>query len=787
MRSTSIIHHTHLRTGLLVLATLLAAAAPMIAAADTAYLEFDSNGLEALGPDYVYEGWLIVDGTPVSAGRFTVLADGSLSRSNFAIDVADMAAVSTYVLTIEPAVDADPNPSHTHILAGDFSGGTAALSAGHGAALGDDFTSATGPYILNAPSGGGTADYFNGIWWLDTMTGPGPTLDLPALPDGWVYEGWVVGDDGPVSTGRFVMASGDDSDIGGISAGPYATPPFPGQDFINPTFELTNGFAAVITIEPEPDNSSAPFTFKPLVDGMIDDVGAGVLQDMDNNAASFPTATVRMSSSQIGSETAQLQLRLHGLEDLGDGWAYEGWLILDGSPVSTGTFTVDGSGVQSQSYFPTEVSSLDAISAFVLTIEPVPDNDPSPSHVHILGGDMIWGRAALSIDHPAAIGTDFATASGSYILAAPSGGGAAPYFNGIWWLDPDVGPAATLDLPELPDGWAYEGWVVGDSGPISTGRFTSASGADSDGTGADAGPEPGPAFPGQDFVDPATDLRGLVTVISVEPEPDNSAGPFTLKPLMDRVIDDVGGMVLQPMSRNTAALPGGEAALLYETVIPGGANVVGFAGARWHTDLDLANTGGMASTATIQLLAADQANPAPESMTFSLAPGMSVRYADAFAELFDFEGSGALRVLIDSPDVAVSSRTYAADENGSYGQGIPAYSMLRAVRYGEMGRLAGLSESGNTSDGFRTNIGLANATGAMVTVNVWLYSSDGVLVDSIELTLDGYEQRQLNRVFPEATEVGYAVLTTSTPGGAFFAYGSVVDNKTADPTFIAIQ
>jgi hypothetical protein len=782
MRSTSIIHHTHLRTGLLVLATLLAAAAPMIAAADTAYLEFSSNGLEALGPDYVYEGWLIV-----SSGRFSVLADGSLSRSNFAVEVSDMAAVSTFVLTIEPMVDPDPGPSEVHILGGDFSGGTAALSAGHPAALGDDFSSATGPYILNAPSGGGTADYFNGIWWLDTMTGPGPTLELPTLPTGWVYEGWVVGDGGPVSTGRFVMASGNDSDVGGISAGPYATPPFPGEDFINPTFDLTDGFAAVITIEPEPDNSSAPFTFKPLVDGMIDDVGAGVLQDMDNNAASFPTATVRMSSSQIGSETAQLQLRLHGLEDLGDGWAYEGWLIVDGSPVSTGTFTVDGSGVQSQTYFPTEVSSLDAISAFVLTIEPVPDNDPSPSHVHILGGDMIRGRAALSIDHAAAIGTDFATAAGSYILAAPSGGGAAPYSNGIWWLDPDAGPAATLDLPELPDGWVYEGWVVGDSGPISTGRFTSASGADSDGTGPDAGPEPGPAFPGQDFVDPATDLRGLVTVISVEPEPDNSVGPFTLKPLIDRVIDDVGGMVLQPMSRNPAALPGGQAALLHETVIPGGANVVGFAGARWHTDLDLANMGGMPTMATIQLLAADQANPAPESMTFSLAPGMSVRYADAFSELFDFEGSGALRVLVDSPDVAVSSRTYAADENGSYGQGIPAHSMLRAVRYGEMGRLAGLSESGNTSDGFRTNIGLANATGAMVTVDVWLYSSDGELVDSIELTLSGYEQRQLNRVFPEATEVGYAVLSTSTPGGAFFAYGSVVDNKTADPTFIAIQ
>ena len=241
------------------------------------------------------------------------------------------------------------------------------------------------------------------------------------------------------------------------------------------------------------------------------------------------------------------------------------------------------------------------------------------------------------------------------------------------------------------------------------------------------------------------------------------------------------------MHLNPAALPSGYAVLLHEVVIPGGGNVVGFGGARWLTDLDVANIGGMQTMVTIQLLAADQPNPSPESVSFSLEPGASVRYRDAFAELFDFEGSGALRILVDSPYVTTTSRTYAADEDGSYGQGIPAHNQMRAIHYGVMGRLVGLSESGNTTDGYRTNIGLANATGATVMAEVALYSSDHSLVDLVEVSLAAYEQTQLNRVFPEATEVGYAVLSTSTPGGAFYAYGSVVDNKTADPTFIAIQ
>ncbi len=787
MRTTPLDLHQRLRTGLRVLTKLATCVMATTAAADTAYLEFDNNGLEPLGPGFVYEGWLIVAGEPVSAGRFSIAPNGEPSRSAFAIEVDDLAAVGAYVLTIEPDPDADPAPSHSHVLAGDFSGGTAALSVGHPAALGDDYNAATGPYILNAPSGGGAAGYEQGIWWLDPDGGFSPTLDLPTLPDGWAYEGWVAGDAGPVSTGRFLMASGDDSDAGGISAGPYMTPPFPGQDYINPPFDLTDGFAAVISIEPEPDDSPAPFVLKPLVDMMIDDVGAGVPQDMANNAAGFPSATVTISDSMVASEVAHLQLQFSGLEDLGSDFVYEGWLIVDGAPVSTGVFTVDGDGVPSQVIFPTEVSSLDAISAFVLTIEPVPDDDPEPSHVHILAGDLIAGRAALTVGHGAAIGTDFSTMAGSYILAAPSAGGSAPYYNGIWWLDPAEGPDATLELPTLPDGWVYEGWVVGDAGPVSTGRFTSATGADSDGAGPDAGPMDAPPFPGQDFVDPAVDLRGQVTVISVEPEPDTSPAPFTLKPLMDRVIDDLGEGVLQPMSRNPAPLPSGHAVVLHEVLIPAGGNVVGFGGARWHSDLDVANFGAMPSTFTVQLLASDQSNPSPDSVSFMLEPGAAVRYGDAFAELFDYEGSGALRVLVDSPGVTVTSRTYAADDDGSYGQGIPAHVAMRAIRFGDTGRLVGLSESGEANSGFRTNVGLANATGSTITVVIELDSSDGMPIDTVDVSLGAYEHRQMSRIYPSAVDVGHAILRTTTPGGAFYAYGSVVDNQTFDPTFIAVQ
>jgi len=242
--------------------------------ADGATLNLQFTALDALGDDFVYEGWVLVNGAAVSTGRFT-----SNTSDVQTISVEDAEAATKYILTIEPAVGDDPAPAATHVLAGDIVGSAANLTISDGAALGTDFVNSTGSFIIATPSAP-DANYTQGIWWLDP-NGPVAGLNLPALPDGWVYEGWVAGTDGPVSTGTFTDASAADSDAGGATAGPEATPPFPGQDFITPPVDII-GMAAVISVEPSPDNSPAPFGIKPLIDSDIQDVGAGGSQDMEN-------------------------------------------------------------------------------------------------------------------------------------------------------------------------------------------------------------------------------------------------------------------------------------------------------------------------------------------------------------------------------------------------------------------------------------------------------------------------------------------------------------------------
>ena len=264
--------------------------------ADTSTVSLTLDGLEPLGDGFVYEGWLIVDDVPVSAGRFNIVDGTDTYTAMVSADDAAMAAA--YVLTIEPDPDDDAGPSAVHVLGGDLSGGGADLTIDHAAALGTDLSAAVGSYILNTPStGSDDSDFDQGIWWLEvTPNGPVASLTLPTLPAGWVYEGWVAGASGPVSTGRFSAAEGEDMDGKGPTAGPDGFPPFPGQDFITPAIVLTGGFAAVISVEPDPDDSAAPFAIKPLIDMDIEDVGIGVTQTMDNMSANNPAGSVTIST-----------------------------------------------------------------------------------------------------------------------------------------------------------------------------------------------------------------------------------------------------------------------------------------------------------------------------------------------------------------------------------------------------------------------------------------------------------------------------------------------------------
>jgi len=259
---------------------------------------------------------------------------------------------------------------------------------------------------------------------------------------------------------------------------------------------------------------------------------ASCSDDDDDNATPAPV----VPNTQIPQTptNANLSMNLSGLEDLGSNFAYEGWIIVNGSPVSTGTFTVDASGNPSKTTFSVNQAQLNAATMYVLSIEPVPDSDPAPAATKILAGPFSGNTATVSTDPVSSAG--FNNIKGEYILATPTDGGSnTDEYSGIWFLNNSgMSPVAGLELPVLGAGWKYEGWAVINGVPVSTGTFTSVTGADEMSPFSNGGP----AFPGEDFLMNApaglsfpTDIRGGNAVISIEPDPDNDPAPFTLKPL----------------------------------------------------------------------------------------------------------------------------------------------------------------------------------------------------------------------------------------------------------------
>ncbi|MCK8482148.1 anti-sigma factor [Psychroserpens algicola] len=255
----------------------------------------------------------------------------------------------------------------------------------------------------------------------------------------------------------------------------------------------------------------------------------------------FATSCSSDDDNSSNPTNSELILNLSGLEALGNDFVYEGWIIVDGAPVSTGTF----SSVAFPQTFSVDTEQLNSATTFVLSIEPAVDPDPAPAATKILAGDFSGNSASVDSN---GIVANFSASTGTYILATPTDTDDTNEESGVWFLDNSSGsPVTGLDLPTLTDGWVYEGWAVINGTPISTGTFTDPSAADANAATSmfkgDA--NNGPNYPGEDYLQNApagmifpTDLRGQTIAISVEPSPDNSTMPFTLKPLAHMVPTD---------------------------------------------------------------------------------------------------------------------------------------------------------------------------------------------------------------------------------------------------------
>ena len=224
--------------------------------------------------------------------------------------------------------------------------------------------------------------------------------------------------------------------------------------------------------------------------------------------------------------------------------------------------------------------------------------------------------------------------------------------------------------------------------------------------------------------------------------------------------------------------------------IPGIASITGVGGAFFRSELSIANSGRGPATVTLTFLEHDRNNASAPTRTYVLGPLETVHADDALSTLFGVSDTyGAVMVQSDtSPGVTVFERilTDATTTEGTVGQQTDAVS---AEDLTASGSLLGVRQD----DDFRTNIGLLNPGSGNATVRLRLVRSPAAELGSAEIVLPprGYIQRNLSALFPEADlppgETLSIELESASPGNSVFAFASVIDNVSQDPTFYPEQ
>jgi hypothetical protein len=230
------------------------------------------------------------------------------------------------------------------------------------------------------------------------------------------------------------------------------------------------------------------------------------------------------------------------------------------------------------------------------------------------------------------------------------------------------------------------------------------------------------------------------------------------------------------------------AELLY---LPAGAHATGNAGTNWRTDLEVHNPGAAQARFTLELLKREVDNSTPQSASFTLDGGQCTRFLDVLGSSavgFQLSGAGTIRITPEGDSILATSRTYNDQPTGTFGQFIPGQPQGDAIPFGAEARLIQLAQSSATTSGFRTNLGMVNATARSISVEVTLYTGDGTLLGAQTYPLPPFGYKQVDKIFTTVTTQdvadGFAVLRTPTPAGSFFAYASVIDNRSGDPIYI---
>jgi hypothetical protein len=208
----------------------------------------------------------------------------------------------------------------------------------------------------------------------------------------------------------------------------------------------------------------------------------------------------------------------------------------------------------------------------------------------------------------------------------------------------------------------------------------------------------------------------------------------------------------------------------------------------WVTDLRVFNAGTASTPATLTFY--PQGNPtAAVTREITLAAGEIKVLDNVIGDLFAQPNGAGGMVAVTTPastQLTATARTYNKTSNGTYGQYIPGVTPAESVGINDRPlQLLQLEQSSR----FRTNIGLAETTGQPVTVDVSVTTPETKSTHHVPITLRANEFLQFSLGNFNLGDVYNARVSIKVIAGAgrVTGYGSAIDQKTQDPTYVPAQ
>lgn len=286
--------------------------------------------------------------------------------------------------------------------------------------------------------------------------------------------------------------------------------------------------------------------------------------------------------------------------------------------------------------------------------------------------------------------------------------------------------------------------------------------------------------------DMAPNSRATITVLTRAAQ----AGMFTNSASVSSAVGDPNPANNNSTLTTLVGDPGNGVVEMYFPII---GNSDGAMNSKWRTDMRLLNTSGSDAVATLEWFPAGDM-PRRGATRVVTSPVRALRSSmlnSVVTHTIGADGLGAVRVTSAAP-LAGSVRVFNdqrhnPDVGGTYGTLVRAYRAADAL---PSGTLIQLTNNEGSATGFRTNVGYFNASPDPVAITFRLFASDGTLLGSKTIGVQGWANRTasvfsiIDTIAPARRNLEDFYIKFETNGSRVFVYGTVTDNVTNDTMYV---